>query len=687
MGAIGMYIFLIRQKITPLIALFSALSFGLSCHFIGLIEIGHNTKFRAIMYIPWIFMFFDDLRKSRRLMSLGFLSIFMIHQLRQGHFQISYYTYLMMFIYWIVYLIDSIKNKNQREYLHFTVLFASALVITILAVANPYLSIYEYQKETMRGGAAGLDYNYATDWSFGIEELLTFLIPGFFGGIGLTYWGTMPFTQTFMYMGIIVFFLGIFSCIYQFKDIRVKTLTIICSIFILMSFGKHFPWLSKLLINYLPLFNKFRVPAMILAIVQFAFPVLAAFGISLCIKKIKANDVVFNQTILISLYVAIGLFIIFSTNAISSNYSFEKNGQNLQPNVLTNLTKQRSTILQHSAQQSLGLLICALAVLWVMIKGFLKKNVAIIILIALTVIDLSLVNKHHLKPENLKKFTDLYENFEPLKTDILLQEDESIYRILPFDEFQDNRWTYYHQSIGGYHGAKLKRYNDIIMRCLHSEITAGIPINWNIINMLNVKYVIFNQRHDLTKTPLQLVEPLERIDRSKTYATYENIDCLPRAWFVKNSEVIKERERIFLKLNDPIFNPKNTAILENEIETFGYDENGVIMIEEKDFHYASWITQNNTDALMVVSEIYYPAGWNFYIDNKKVEHFPVNYVLRGLIVPSGNHKIEMKFEPKTYSISIKLSILGIILAFATTIYGIYLFYKENYGKGIVYKIK
>jgi len=689
-GAIGLYILLIRNKFSPLVALFSALSFALSCHFIGLIDIGHNTKFRAIMYIPWIFLTFDELRKNRNVLSLGLLSICLIDQLRVNHFQIAYYTYLMLFTYWCVYLVYNIRQKTIKTYIWFSVMAIGAMCIAVLAVANPYLSTYEYSHYTSRGDT-GLTFDYATAWSFGIWEVFSLIIPYFYGGVSPEYWGPMPFTQTFMYMGIIVLYLAILASVYSFRQTKIKALVIISIISLLISFGKHFPLLTKSLMTILPLFNMFRVPSMILAILQFAIPVLAAYGLHLCIENIKTDNKVLKRDLLISLILTALLFFLFvNGKSLFSSMSFTTAAEieRYKPAQIEHLRVTRLELLVKSGMQSFGFLFLGILCIYTMVTGFFKRNITLIILIALSVFDLYLVDKNHFKDKDLIRETTITQ-IPTLDTDrVIAIEDYNtdVYRVFPYHEYQNNaRWSFYHQNIGGYHGAKLRRYNDVLDH-LHANLIPSIPINWNIINMLNVRYLIFREKYDFPNSELELAYS-EVKDRNIQYHTFLNKGALPRAWFVKESEVVTDKERILkLYIDNPDFNPRDTVILEKSTTPFQYNDDFTVNMTNRDLHYTRWETKNDAPAFLVVSEIYYPAGWNFYINGIKTEHQPANYILRGLPVPAGNNVIEMKFEPTTYKISIILSGIGLTLSVGLTLLGLYIYYRKNYGSGMVYKI-
>ena len=699
-GAIGMYLLIVYLKFSPLIALFSALAFALSPHFIGLIDIGHNTKFRAIMYIPWIFLTFEDLRQKKRLLSVGLLSIFLIDQLRINHFQISYYTYMMLAIYWLVFLIDSIKEKTIKSYLIFTSMLIFALAITVLAVANPYLSTYEYSHFTIRGiGGATIDY--ATGWSYGIAETLSLFVPYMYGGINSLYWGPMGSTQVFHYMGILVLFLALIGSIFSFKDNKVKALVVISIISLLISYGKHFSLLSNLLLNYLPLFNKFRVPAMILCLLQFAIPVLAAYGFKAIIDNTKnsTKSVVTKKnvdalfiTLIVSFVLSVGVFFLFFTrHDIFSEISYTSaNSRGMFMGYWDYTVDQyervklyRMDLLMQSGIRSFALLSCSILMLILLLKGLLKKNVILLLLIGLTVYDLTHINNNYLTPNSLVHESN-QNQFETTDTDVFLLRDNDLFRIFPFhpSELNNARWSYYHQNLGGYHGAKLRRYQHILENNLYSEIVAGLPINLNIINMLNVKYVIFDRFYDIQNNDLVAVHH----DVETRHTIYLNNGVLPRAWFVKDHEIIQEQNRMSLRLNDPTFNPAVTALLEDKVPSFSYDEESYIQMLERSIHHTRWVTSNEVDSFMVISEIYYPPGWNIYINNVKSDIYPVNICLRGAWVPAGENVIEMKFEPDSYRFGVLFSAIGLILALLVTVIGAVVYYKTNFGKGVVYKI-
>jgi len=701
-AGLGMYLLMIFLGFEPIVAFISAISFSLSCHFIGLLEIGHNTKFRAVIYIPWIFMAVHYLKEKRNLLGLGLTSLFIIGQLRENHPQISYYTFIMLGIYWIFQLVRSIKEKEINKFTVFTTFILLAFIISILAVAHPYLSNKEFGEYTIRGGSEGLlshkDTNYVTQWSFHPAEIISFLIPNFFGGVSPYYWGWMPFTQASMYMGVIIFLLAILGVI-KSKSYLVKILMTVSIVSLLMSFGRHLPFFSNFLLNYLPGFNKFRVPAMILVLLQFSVVVLAGYGLKVILQKFEEKDKKFFDIIQkIMIVVAVIFFIFILSSSFFAKMNLMQNGE------IEKIKKQyvehygKSDGLKYAAQkiielkserldklvsdgiQAFLLIIAFLGLTIVFGREKISKYIYLILVLALVVLDLLIVDSRFL--QNLTPQKAIEKNLVKTQTDKFLLNDKETFRIYPLGgEFGQNKWTAYHQSIGGYHGAKLKRYQEIIENCLNAEFKDRIPINWNIVNMLNAKYVIFNQ-----KIPLENLEYAFH-DRKQKLTTYKNLEYLPRAWFVKNLEIIKEKENIWKRLNNPEFNPAETAIVETDLHKISSPDSTSVKLIDYGLHNLKFEVETDTTSFLTVSEIYYPAGWKAFLDGKETEIYPTNYIFRGVVVPKGKHILEMKFEPETYKLSLKLSLIGILSSIIILIIGAFLFYRKNYKGKINYVIK
>ncbi len=678
-GGLGVYLLMISLSFEPFIAFIGAISFALSAHFLGLIDIGHNTKIRAIMYIPWITFSLFFLRKYKNLLGIGLISIFLIGQMRENHPQISYYTVMMIGIFWLIELYYAIKNKNLKEFSIFSGMLFIGGFISLIAVANPYLSIREYAKYSMRG-AHGLTTSYATSWSFAPLEILTFFVPGFYGGISPYYWGWMPFTQTYMYFGIIILILAIFS--YKRWDSNiVKFLIISVFISLILSFGRHFSLLTNFMLHYFPGYNKFRVPATILVILQSAIVVLAGFGLTELIKnKGNENWIKLVRNFLIGASV---LFLIFLLGqAVFGNLSFLKDGETKRYSLgqLKQLKQMRLDILIKSGLTSFMIAIVGLTSIFFFMKNKMKKNVLFSILAILTIFDLVNVDSNYF--QNLVPKSTIENQFTATSTDKFLLQDKDLFRIYPLGQgFGQNKWSYYHQSIGGYHGAKLQRYQDIYDHCLFYKLDPGIPINWNLLNILNTKYIIFNNSLNLDKLQFAFY------DEDTKETVYKIKNNLGRAWFVNNIKVIKDKQKIWNKIDSPYFNPAQTAIVEENIKGISKPDSTNVKMLEWDSEHLKIDVYTNKKAFLNVSEVYYPAGWNAYIDGQKTKIYASDYIIRGVVIPKGHHILEMKFEPQSYSISVKLSLIGILLSLLMTIIGGYIFYKKNYSGKIIYVVQ
>jgi len=296
------------------------------------------------------------------------------------------------------------------------------------------------------------------------------------------------------------------------------------------------------------------------------------------------------------------------------------------------------------------------------------------------IVDLVNVDKRFL--QNIEPQKTIDKTYQKTDTDKFLLSDDEDFRIYPLGgNFGQNQWSYYHQSIGGYHAVKLQRYQDIIANCLHFELKNRVPINWNIVNMLNVKYVIFGR-----KLPFENLH-FAFYDRKTKLSVYENLEKLPRAWFVEYIEVIKNKKDIWNRLNQPGFKPQKTAIVEVEIENVKIPQNTKIKLLKFDIHNLKFKVETDEIAFLTVSEIYYPAGWEAFIDGVKTEIFATNYILRGVVIPKGEHILEMKFTPKSYKLSLILSLSGILMTLFILIIGGIIYYKRNYQGKIDYVIK
>ncbi len=682
-GGLGIFVLLRHLQMDPWISLFGAIAFVFSCHWVGLVEIGHNTKFRAIMYIPWVVWGLMYLRKQPGLLGLGLLATFLITQLRENHPQITYYLYLFVGMYWLYTLIDSIKTRQWKAFGIFTLLLVLAFGLTALAVMNPYLSTWEYSHFTQRGGAEGLEKSYAQGWSFHPWEIIGLIIPDFYGGItteavpGMPqgigpYWGWMEFTQVYNYFGIIVLCFGFFALMGKHKRLA-AFLWISSVIFTLMSFGKFAPHISDLLLNYLPFFNKFRVPAMILTMVQINAVILAALGMDTIIHKTESGDIAFGKKLFRIFWISGGIFIlfallaktIFSSLPLATEREIQIFTSAGYQNLLDQLRNYRLDRLVKSGIISLLLLSISLGIAYLYHAKKLKRVLFVFIIMLITFIDLWLYTGKYLK--DLKPVQQHRDHFAQKDHDQYLLQDKSNYRIYPSEVGPAGDWAYHHQTVDGYSAAKIRRYDEFLRTNLHPQFnrykevlkTYNFEIPLPVHDMLSTKYIVL--RDTLAgSSSLTNLRPVYRSPYTGV-TIYRNETYMPRAWFVQSTEIVQPADSILTKMNEMDFDPARIAYLESPIPNLQSPENTSVIQTKAELHSLEYDLKTDTNSLLVLSEIYYPAGWKAYLNGIETLIQPVNYILRGVVIPPGEHKLELVFAPESYKKGVRYSAFGLLL--------------------------
>ncbi|MDD4232483.1 MAG: YfhO family protein [Candidatus Cloacimonetes bacterium] len=698
MGGLGMFVLLLHLKLDPYIAFFGAIAFVFSCHWVGLLEIGHNTKFRAMMYVPWVMWSIMYLRAKPGILSLGLSATFLITQLRENHPQISYYLYLLIGMYWVYQAVVAIKKKQVKHFGIWTLLLVLAFSLTALAVMNPYLSTMEYSKYTMRGSESGLDKVYAQGWSFHPKEIIGFIIPDFWGGINQSYWGYMPFTQIYNYFGIVVLAFGVLALWGRRRRLALF-LWLASAAFTLMSFGSSTPALSDLFLNYLPYFNKFRVPSMTLVIVQFNAVILAALGIKSILEN--SGNAQWQKRYLKIFWICGAIFILWMlfaksvfaglpyTTAIEQMRYEEANALSQ----LDSLILMRKDILVKSGILSLMLLAVSMGLAYLNSIKKLKAAAFILLITLITFIDLWIYTGKHLKdlhPKNIRQSTFRMQDF-----DNFLLNDKDNFRIYPFNTNQirsAGEWAYFHQSIDGYSAAKLKRYDEVLplingrneepgefvryLRGVYRENSSENPTP--VLDMLATKYIIVPDSLPYAS----MFQNFRPVYKNKQVSIYQNLKALPRAWFAQNIVVSQNTEETLKLLKDTSFDPASTAILETQIDAFDYPLNGRITQTKAELHELSYEYDSDTDALIVLSEIYYPAGWKAYVDGKEIPIYPANHILRALRVPAGTHTLELVLAPQSYQTGVTLSFAGLLITILALIVGSGLYFFKKPSKTV-----
>jgi hypothetical protein len=544
---------------------------------------------------------------------------------------------------------------------------------------------------TAKKESSGLDKDYAMRWSYGVGETFTFLIPDFMGGSSMnsfladeesatyeafvsnrpttqqeaqqmqqlqqmttSYWGAQPFTSGPVYLGAIVCFLAVLALLVMKTNDRWWLLgAFILSI--MLSWGENFAAFSDLFFNYFPGYNKFRAVSMTLVIAQLVLPVLAILGLKAFIETENKKEL--KKPLMIAAGVVGGLCLIFAlapsafldfmtdqdSNLIGTKFEW----------LLDALQEDRAGLVKADALRSLVFILLAAGLLFVYQMNKVKAPVVGLVIAALVLVDMWTVDQRYLSEDDFVKKSKAKNVISPTAADqqILADKDPNFRVInLATSTFNDSKTSYFHKSIGGYHGAKLKRYQELIDSCISQT-------NLAVLNMLNTKYFI---------TPDAQGRPSVR----------RNPLALGNGWFVEDFEMVEnaDQELNFLTRND--FNPEKVAVIDKRFEEnlSGFqptkDSTAMIYFEEYKPNYLKYATESSADQLAVFSEIYFANGWNAYVDGELKPHWRANYVLRSMIIPAGEHTVEFKFEPAIYYTGEKVSLAGSILLILFVIGGV-----------------
>jgi Bacterial membrane protein YfhO len=679
------YILLMAFRIKPYLAIIGSIAYAFSSYFIIIIIAGHVTKTFALAYMPALVGgFYLTFQEKKLWLGSIVYSLFLSLQLITNHYQIVYYSLLIVLILGVIKLIAFIKGKKYVAFLKIVCILFGGTLLALGTTAPNLWTTYEYGKDSMRGKSelthdeenktTGLDKDYATAWSYGIDETLTLLIPNFKGGesggalstnsetyklyknaqgAGYAkqvikslplYWGTQPFTSGPVYIGAFIMFLFILSLFVLKGEIKwwLLSATILS---VLLAWGNNFMWFTELFLDYFPGYNKFRTVSMILIIAELTIPLMAI----LLLKKIIDED--YDKKLLLkqfkySFYIVGGICLFFALLP-GAFFSFTSEGdqryiQGGMTVLVEALQVDRKALLQQDALRSLIFVFLGAGTLWFFIQKKIKLSYFYLIIGFLILVDLWTVDKRYLNNDDFVSKRKADVPFTPTKADEMILEDQDPnFRVLNLtvNTFNDASTSYFHKSIGGYHGAKMKRYQELI----DFQISKN---NMAVLNMLNTKYFI---------VPTEDQQPFPR----------KNPDALGNVWFVDSYNVVENADEEIKALTN--FNPKKESIIdkrwESQFESFSFMSDSTRKIELVEYkpNHLTYSSNSKTEQMAVFSEIFYDKGWNAYVDGELYPHFRCNYVLRGMIVPRGKHTIEYKFEPKSYYLGNKISLASSIL--------------------------
>ncbi|OFX32083.1 MAG: hypothetical protein A2X08_17785 [Bacteroidetes bacterium GWA2_32_17] len=695
---LGFYIALLAFRVNPWLSIAGAIAYGFSSYFFIILEPGHITKAIALGYMPAIIAGFYLSFNKKIFIGAILFGIFLNMQLLVNHLQITYYTFIIIIVLVIFEFIKAVKGKIILNFAKASVVL---LFATILAIGSNLTNLwltYEYGKYSMRGKSelssnkenktSGLDKDYATAWSYGVSETLTLLVPNAKGGSSggelstnsdtykyfndkygsvqakqivkqmPLYWGDQPFTSGPVYAGAVVIFLFVLGMFIVKGHLKWWLLTITI-ISILLAWGKNFMWLTNFFLDYVPGYNKFRTVSMILVIAEFALPLLAVITIDYLIKNtIERKTIIKYLKWSLSIVGGIIVLLIIMPGAFF-DFSSAGDAQYAQAGYpMSELKADRESLLRMDSIRSLVFVLLTAALIYFTSLKKLKPNIAILLIGILFVIDLWPINKRYVNNDLFVSKSEASTPYIPTQADLeILKDTDPDYRVLnvAVNTFNDASTSYFHKSIGGYHGAKMKRYQELIDKQISKN-------NMQVLNMLNTKYFIVP-----TKEQGNVVQ--------------QNPYTLGNAWFVKSYKLVENADSELNALTN--FNPSQEAIVDKRYESSlrnfkpNFDSTSTIKLTKYSPNALSYQSNCNNEQIAVFSEIYYDKGWNVFIDKKPAKYFRTNYVLRAMVIPSGKHEIEFKFEPKGYYIGEKVSLASSILLLLLLFGGVYFEIKNS----------
>ena len=691
-GALGMFLLARFLGLSAVAGMAAALGFILMPHFQALIAVGHFSKFRALMWMPYVALTFLYLLRKPELLSALLFALALSLQMRTQHYQIIFYTLLLLLFFGVAELFRLLKEKSGKtigKILGFLVL---SFILTLAVIAHPFFAIKDYTPYSTRGGnavdihsqgpakdARGVGFDYATQWSYSLSEFWNLIVPRFHGGTSRetytgkavpqlrnrqipAYWGSMPFTQSYEYVGILLAFLAICALFLRWNRWEVKTLFWLAILALLLALGRHFAGFYKLFFYYLPYFDKFRVPMMILTLIMFIVTLLAAFGLDALLELLRGKT---GGNSLKKIYAIWGglagvLVVLYFLSSSFSLAQPQEAGQ-YGAQVMEMLRRIRLEILQDSLLRTLLFLILGGALLFSGLKKWIGPGAAVTGMVLLIALDTGIISHNYLNG----KYVDLKQveaaTYRDTAIDPVMKNDSTLFRVAPpvRQIANDSRWCYNYQSIGGYAADKMQLIQDIIANNWLAASAPGRPFNLNILSMLNGKYIITRQALNAAALVLR-----GRDDARKLYL-YENLAVLPRAFFADSIRVFSDPVKRLKFMNSSEFTPGSLALLEEQpAQTFSAPDSARAKVRNYSPDHFSIEVYTDKPALLVISEVYYPKGWQARLeDGSPLKIYKTDHLLRSVIVPAGNHTVTMDFHPRSYFLGTRISLAGTSLLY------------------------
>ncbi len=701
---IGMYILFLVLKVDYKLAFLGALAFGFSTYLIIILGVGHNAKAHAIAYMPFVLSGIFLTFRGKYLWGFLLLTVSMALELVANHFQMTYYLMLLVLIIGIVYLIDAFKKKLLPHYFKAVGIMAVGVLIAVGLNATNILATKEYADTSTRGkteltinadgtpkdNKTGLDFDYITEYSYGRLESFNLFIPRFMGGssteafpkdsktveslmrMGASsqeanqvlnqipmYWGDQSFVGAPAYIGAIIIFLAVLA-LFLLRG-RLKWWAVSAFVLtLLLSWGKNFSGLTEFFIDYVPLYDKFRAVSSIQVIIELILPILAIVGLHQFFNQFEREEEK-KKALLWTTGIVGGLTIIFilfksALFDFASPYdSYFRDEMGLP--FLEAIREDRMSLFTSDAIRSLIFVVLTAAVLWFFMKGKLKKGFAIAALSLLVIVDLVGVDRRYVNEDAFVQAKLVDEPFQKNGADEQILKDDGHYRVYDAttNAFNSGRASYYHNALGGYHAAKPGRMQDLF----EFYISQG---NIGILNMMNVRYIITQTKNG---GPVAQRNP------------YANGD----AWFVENV-LPAENANEEIQLLDSL-DTKKTAVVNKEFlskipsQKIERDSTATIELFSHQPNKLVYETSTKSPQLAIFSEVYYPKGWNAYINGKPAEYFRADYLLRAMVIPPGNNKIEFIFEPKVIQTGSTISLASSIIFLLIFLSGLYFAFRKK----------
>ncbi|HZI23435.1 MAG TPA: YfhO family protein, partial [Chryseolinea sp.] len=680
------YIMLLAFGVRPYLAIAGALAFGLSSYMIVGIGVGHNSRIGAIAFMPLVMAGVHLVFSNRKILGFGITTAGLALHFRENHVQMTYYLLIILIAYGIMQLIIFVKSNKTQEFFKSVAVLIPAGIIAVGTFAGPMWAVEEYSTYS-RGKSelaspntsetsTGLEREYAFRYNYAIDEPMTLLVPNYYGGTSQNffvqdresevskalarqgdektfnqlayyssaYWG--PSTPSPYYAGAIIVFLFVVGILFVEKKYT-WWLIPICVLAAMMSWGSNFSSFNYFIFDYLPAYNKFRSVTFTVVMIIFSMPLLGFMGAEKILKDGLTKSMKKKLTLAFGIVGGICLMLVVFAGAFS--FVREGEGQQLPPWFLNALTEDRKGLLRSDAFRSLVFITLAFLAIYFEIWKRAAPIAFYAFFIAIVLVDMAAVDARYLSKDDYRRKR---ENtfFVPTEADQEILKDKSHYRVFNLDPqnpasiFLEARTSYFHNSIGGYHAVKLRRYQDLYDSCVFEETTEILRdasggnldfAKYGVINMLNAKYLVYGPGKD---------------------NIIPNEGALGNAWFVSNVATVNTPTEELMKVCD--IDTRSTAVVDGskfKVPEFSFDSVANIKLVEQNPNYLKYESQADKNSLAVFSEIYYPKGWIALVDGKETEIIRANYVLRALSIPAGKHTIEFKFQPKAYMVGNKIT--------------------------------